>query len=292
MAQFGKMSRLRDRTLFERRTLRRVAVLLVLNAVLIGIVPEASARSGAGADGKFARRDSFHFTLYQDVALDEYGGFNGSRRFERELLKQLESAYSKLDRILGLRPDRKLVVYVWDPAIFETEFSGLFRFPAAGFYGGSIHVRGATSVTSDLIRVLHHEMVHAAFDAEAPRVVLPAWMNEGIAEWFEARALGKRGLSSYERHVLEDAGKAGQLFSLQQLSVPTLAGFSTNAAALAYLESYGFIAYLVDAHGENKLVRFWSALFQSRSLERASRRAYGRDFEDLEARYFKSLGVR
>jgi len=67
-------------------------------------------------------------------------------------------------------------------------------------------------------------------------------MNEGIAEWFEARVSGKRGLLSYERHVLEDAGKAGQLFSLQQLSVPTLAGFSTNAAALAYLESYGFVA--------------------------------------------------
>ena len=266
-------------------------ILFLLLAVLVGFAPTSNARDDPGADGRFDRRESFHFTLYQDVDIDEYGGFNGSRRFEQEILKQLEDAFDRLDRILGLRPDRKLDVHIWDPAIFDQNFAGLFRFPAAGFYGGSIHVRGATTVTPSLVRVLHHELVHAAFDEAAPRFVLPSWLNEGIAEWFEARAMGKRTLSGPERSVLVGAARRGELFTLEQLSVPTLAGFSTNAAVLAYLESYGFVSYLVGAHGEKKLVQFWSALLRSKSLERASRRAYGRDFADLEANYFKSLGA-
>jgi len=271
---------------------RMRALLFSILAVLLGFVPNATARDDTGADGHFDRRESFHFTLYQDVDIDEYGGFNGSRRFEREILKQLEDAFDRLDRILGLRPDRKLDVHIWDPAIFDQNFSGLFRFPAAGFYRGSIHVRGATMVTPSLVSVLHHELVHAAFDAASPRVVLPSWLNEGIAEWFEARAMGKRSLSRSERSVLEAAARRGELFTLQQLSVSTLAGFSTQAAGLAYLESYGFISHLVDAYGEKKLVQFWSELLRSKSLERASRRAYDRDFADLEAKFFESLGAR
>lgn len=262
------------------------ALLTLLLALCAGSV---SARSDAGADGSFERRDSFHFTLYQDVDLDEYGGFNGSRRFEQEVLKQLEDAFDRLDRILGLRPDRKLEVHVWDPAIFDARFAGLFRFPAAGFYGGSIHIRGDTTVSADLVRVLHHELVHAAFDAAAPRLALPAWLNEGIAEWFEARATGKRDLSSAERRALIGAARDGRLFSLAELSTPSLAGLAPREAALAYLESYGFIQHLVDQFGEAKLVRFWSEFVRAKSLERASRRAFSRDFEDLESRFFESL---
>ncbi len=268
-----------------------VVGLAALLAATLVMAPEASARDEAGADGRFERRDSFHFTLFQDVDIDEYGGFSGSRRFEREILRQLEAAYERLDRILGLRPARKLEVHIWDAAIFDERFAGLFRFPAAGFYGGSIHVRGGTEVQPGLIRVLHHELVHAAFDAEAPRMTLPAWVNEGIAEWFEARALGKRDLSASERGVLTRVASNGGLFSLAELSAPSFAGFDPNAASLAYLESYAFITHLVDTYSEKKLVRFWSALLRSRSVERASRRAFGRDFEDLEQKFRKALGA-
>jgi hypothetical protein len=267
----------------------RLAIAIAAVTWLCLPIGRATARDDPGADGQFDRRDSFHFTLYQDVDLDEYGGFSGSRRFEQEVLKQLEGAFDRLDQLLELRPNRKLEVHVWDPAIFDRRFAGLFRFPAAGFYGGSIHIRGDTAVTPSLSRVLHHELVHAAFDAAAPRVVLPAWMNEGVAEWFEARALGKRDLSRSERAALVRAAQNGGLFSLQQMSLPSLAEFAPNAAGLAYLESYGFISYLVDQHGERKLVRFWSEYLRSRSVERASRRAFSRDFEDLEADFFKSL---
>jgi len=266
---------------------RGPAWLLLALALLCG--SSAAAVGDRGADGKFERRDSFHFTLYQDVDIDESGGFHGSRRFEQQILRELEGAFDRLDDLLGLRAKRKLVVYVWDPRIFDEQFAGLFRFPAAGFYGGVIHIRGATEVTPRLVRVLHHELVHASFDAEAPRLQLPAWMNEGIAEWFEARAVGKRALSRRERQALSAAANRGMLFSLEDLSASSLGGFQPEAAALAYLESYAFIDYLVQAHGEGDLVRFWSAVVRSKSLERGARRVYRKDLAELEADFRRSL---
>ncbi len=265
---------------------------LAIGVVLLQPAPRSFAIGNSGADGQFARRDSFHFTLYQDVDLDESSGIHGSRNFEQRILRELENAYDLLGSLLDLRPERKIDVYVWDAGIFASRFQGLFRFPAAGFYGGAIHIRGDERVTPNLVRVLHHELVHAAFDAEAPRFSLPAWMNEGIAEWFEARAVGKRALSAGERGVLMRAAKQSTLFSLSELSASSFGGFSPDAAALAYLQSYGFIDHLVHSHGERRLVQFWSAVVRSRSLERGSKRAYRKDLSDLETEYLRTIGVR
>ena len=252
-------------------------------------VGTAHAVGDRGADGDFERRDSFHFTLYQDVDIDDSGGLYGSRKFEQDLLKELESAFDLLARLLSLRPERKVVVYVWDPVLFDREYAGLFRFPAAGFYGGAIHIRGGTRITPQLVRVLHHELVHAAFDAEAPRLVLPAWLNEGFAEWFEARAVGKRSLSGGEWAVLVRLHRSDSLYSLADLSGPTLAGFAPESARVAYLQSYAFIDYLARNYGEGDLVRFWSAVIQTRSQVRGARRAFRKDLEALEADFRRSL---
>lgn len=270
----------------------RLAFVIVVFASC-GALLSAGTAAGVGdrgADGDFERRDSFHFTLYQDVDIDESAGLYGSRKFEQDLLRELEGAFDSLDRLLALRPENKIVVYVWDPVLFDREYSGLFRFPAAGFYGGAIHIRGATTITPGLVRVLHHELVHAAFDAEAPRLALPAWMNEGIAEWFEARAVGKRALNGRERAALASLAQKRGLFSLADLSAPSLGGFGPNAASVAYLQSYAFIDYLVQSRGERTLVRFWSVVVRSRSLERASRRAYRTDLAALEEGFLRSLG--
>ena len=174
-----------------------------------------------GADGRFEKRTSSHFVLYQDVDIDESGGMRGSRRFEQQVLEELERAYDRLDDFLALRPPRRIEVVVYDAAIFDANFGGLFRFPAAGFYGGVIRIRGSTQLTVQLGRVLHHELVHAAFDAAAPSLVLPAWFNEGIAEWFEARTLGKRRLSAGQLAYLIQARQQGDLLPLATLSAPS-----------------------------------------------------------------------
>lgn len=242
-----------------------------------------------GADGDFERRTSAHFVLQQDVAIDRSGGFHGSRRFELQVLDDLENAFARLEALLGLRPERRLTVWVYDADVFDREFAGLFRFPAAGFYGGVIRVRSAPRHTGELSRVLHHELVHAAFDGAAPSLVLPAWINEGTAEWFEARALGKRGLSPGERGALARLAAGGSLMSLDALSVPAFGHLAPHAAQVAYLQSYALIDFLVRRHGEGRLAQFLDSLLRSRSLDRSLRRVYRLDRARLEASFLEEI---
>jgi hypothetical protein len=255
-------------------------------ALLIGVAFSLpSAARGRGADGKFEKRQSSHFTLYQDVDIDSTGGLRGSRRFEQQVLDELEDAYELLDKLLGLRPKSRIDVIVYDRAVFDAQFAGRFRFAAAGFYNGVIAIRGDTVLSNSLARVLHHELVHAAFDASAPSLILPAWMNEGIAEWFEARAMSKRYLSPGELGYLQRASHAGALLPVNRLSAPSFAGMGPDAAALAYLQSYGMIEYLARTFGEKNLARFIDAVIQSRSIDRALGRVYSMSVHDLEYRF-------
>ncbi len=257
---------------------------LALATVLVSLLLAASALAlGGGADGEYEKRESSHFVLYQDVDIDRTSGLYGSRRFEQDVLATLETAYDQLDARLGLRPDRPIVVTVHDPAIFDARFAGLFRFPAAGFYGGTVHVRGGTVVDGRLQHTLYHELVHAAFDSVAPSLFVPAWMNEGLAEYFEARALGKRGLSGREAEVMNRVVARGAAFSLADLAGGSFGHLGPDGARVAYLQSYAFIDYLAQLSSERRLREWVRDFVRTGDLDRVTRRIYRADLTELEA---------
>jgi hypothetical protein len=253
-------------------------------ALPIELPIEAHAR---GADGEFEQRRSSHFVLHQDVAIDESGGLRGSRHFEQQVLDELERAYDALGEWFSLRPRRRIDVVIYDPARFDAAFAGQFRFPAAGFYHGVIRVRGDTRLTDALSRVLHHELVHAALDAAAPSLWLPGWVNEGTAEWFEARTAGQRSLGLRQRALLAELAREGRLAPLAALASPSFAGLDRGSAQIAYLQSYALMDYLARLEGERSL---GAELIQSRNLERALHRVYRIDAATLEARFARELG--
>ncbi len=266
----------------------RACATIVVIVVALGPVHAASA--GRGADGEYEQRSSSHFTLYQDVDIDRTSGFYGSRRFERQVLEVLENALRNLEGAIGLRPRDKIIVTVHDPGLFDERFQGIFRFPAAGFYGGTIHVRGDTAVSDRLVRVLHHELVHAAFDQALPGTPLPAWFNEGVAEWFEARSMGQHKLADWQQRALSNTARSGGLFTLDELSTAALGHLGPRAAQLAYLQSYGFIDYLVRERGELRLRDLCRRVSRTGDLADTLRRIYRGELPRLEAGFLEALG--
>jgi len=267
--------------MMEARFRLVVGVTACLWAIAVLAPGDAAARD-RGADGRFSTRRSSHFTLFQDVDIDRASGWKGSVQFEKQVLAALESAHDKLDRLLGLRPGRDVEVWVYDPAIFDARYGGQFRFPVAGFYQGAVRVRGDVELTPSLSRVLHHELVHAAFDLAAPSYRLPAWINEGVAEWFEHRASGKRRLSPREWAALGEASRRGTWISLSALSGPSFAGLQPELVGLAYLQSYAIIDLLVRRRGERGLESFLHTLLRLRDPDRALRRVYRMDLASIE----------
>lgn len=276
-----------------RRTARprpaSVAVRIPFALLALCAVAGLAGAFDRGADGEFEKRTSSHFVLYQDVDIDETSGLRGSRKFEQNVLAVLESAYDEADERLGLRPERPITVVVYDPAVFDAQFRGRFRFPVAGFYGGQVHIRGDTVVNDRLVAVLHHEHVHAAFDAEVGRLVLPAWLNEGVAEWFEARVTGRRDLPARHADALRRLAARGQLFALHDLASSSYAGFGPEGAQIAYLQSWAFVDYLADLRGERALRDWIREIARTRDIERATRRTFRRDLTQLHRDHLEAL---
>ncbi len=259
------------------------AVLLVPSGVV-----DAQPR---GADGRFESRRSTHFLLRQDVAIDRRTGPTGSRRFERDVLAVLEAGYDQLDTLLGLRPRRRLEVSVYDPELFDARYARLAPFRIAGFYGGTIRVRGDVQVTPALVRTLHHELVHAAFDAVAPGLVLPGWLNEGLAEWFSARTGGLLPIGRNDFALLAQLGARGELLAMTALSAPSFASLDAGAAPLAYLQSRALVDHLARNRGDRVLRALVLRLLRTGDLERSLAREAGVDSAGLEAAFLAELGV-
>jgi hypothetical protein len=274
----------------EPLLLRRL--LAMSGLALAAVVFAAGAVQAAGADGRFEQRRSTHFLLREDVAIDQRTGPRGAKRFERDVLAVLEAGYDLLDDALGLRPRRRIEVEIYDPAIFDERFAALLPFPAAGFYGGVIRVRGDVQVTDRLATTLHHELVHAALDAAAPSLRLPSWLNEGLAEWFAARAAGRPALGRGQRAFLAENARRGALLPLEAISESSLVRLAPGEAPLAYLQATALVDQIAALGGERALRAVLAQYLRSGDLDRALVRAIGLDAQGLAAATVADLGRR
>jgi hypothetical protein len=107
-------------------------------------------------------------------------------------------------------------------------------------------------------------------------------VNEGVAEWFENRATGKRRLSSGEWAALTEASRRGGWISTLTLLQPSFAGLPPESVGLAYLQSYASIDLLVRRRGERGLESFLHTLLRLRDSDRALRRVYRMDLAGIE----------
>jgi hypothetical protein len=251
-------------------------------ALCLAVAPLGAPARDRGADGSFSRRSSSHFVLLQDVDIERRSGPSGSLRFERNVLEVLEAAYARVGRTIGLRPRSRVRVVVYDPGVFDTAFARRFRFRPAGFFDGVIHVRGGARVDARLVRTLHHEYSHAALEASAPGFPFPGWLDEGLAEYFEALAVGKRHLTRGERAFLARTRAGGAWIPLAALDGRGFGGLDADRASVAYLASYATIEHLVRKGGQRSLERLCDLVVRTGDVGRALERVYRRSLAEIE----------
>ncbi len=114
---------------------------------------------------------------------------------------------------------------------------------ASGVYDGAVHV--VTEARSDFgvrMPTLRHEVMHAQLHAGVG--CMPAWLNEGVAQYFSGRAPGD-GLITLL--------KARAALDFDTLSAPSIVETQTADAARLYAESLAMVLYMVDHGGDEKL---------------------------------------
>jgi hypothetical protein len=152
----------------------------------------------------------------------------------------LESAYVRVGKALNTYPPQTITAILYS----REQFRDVMHAPgwAAGAYDGRIRipVLGALRTPGELDRVVTHEFVHAVIESAAPRGI-PAWLNEGLATYFEP---------TDHAWLAQRLRTASEVIPLAKLE----AGFGQldgQEALLAYAESWVAARVLVERLGPN-----------------------------------------
>jgi Tfp pilus assembly protein PilF len=234
----------------------------------------AKAERDATAEADFVQKESIHFTL-------RYEGRQTTESLRSQILGTLESEYDDLVVQLGVEPRASI------PVILYTE-QAYFDVTQAPSWSGAVNdgklripIQGLSSVTSELARVLKHELAHS-FINQLTGGRCPQWLNEGVAQAIEPKSLSSRG-----RQLAE-------LFRSQnEMPLNALEGgfmrFNGAQALLAYDESLAAVLYITDAYGMSDVQRILQRLGEGSSTEAALRATIHSDYGQLQADLGKYL---
>ena len=126
-----------------------------------------------------------------------------------------------------------------------------------------------------------HEMTHLILDEvlNSPLSKIPAWLNEGIAMYFEPNN------SQRERTALQ-AYRSGILKPLQQLR--TSPG-RPDEVRVFYAHSHAVVKHLIDIYGEKNFRKLISSLQNGETIDSAMRSVYGFNESELDRQWKESL---
>ena len=161
-----------------------------------------------------------------------------------ELREMLRNAYREVGQDFGYFFKHKVVVLLYD----DKEFRDLSGAPhwSSGLYDGKIRLpaykKGFTD--TEIKKVTRHELTHA-FVGEISQGLCPVWLNEGLAEYEEAK------VQAPDEKVFQAAVKTKTLFPLPELFSQTKLAEVKDPleVQLFYEQSYHIVQYLMNRHG-------------------------------------------
>ena len=172
------------------------------------------------------------------------------RRGYLELERMLESAYDEFGIALNHWPvghgDSKIRVVLYLREEFE-DVTGIGHW-AGGVYDGVVRVPVADleRQKAQIEGVLRHELVHAFVRSMGGKEV-PAWLNEGLAQWHEVTSPVRRA-GAVERARGKLRGRA--LFPLSELQGSLATWKDEDRIARGYAQSLVLVDYLAHTYGE------------------------------------------
>ena len=241
-------------------------------AMQLGAGPSLSSRIKKaelerGTHDELGVLQNAHFILRYDRKVSDY-------HLGQEILDSLERNYRQLTADLTSDPPATITVILYpDQAYFD-----ITRAPrwSGALFDGKIRVpiKGLSAVTSDLKRVLTHELTHS-FISSLTRGNCPTWLNEGLAQFQE-------GKSAHEqKNFLASLQSQGHSIPLTSLG-GSFAEFSDRIASLAYLEGLSAVEYLFSRHGRKSVLAILDLLRQSYNFESALKSTTGQTLAEFE----------
>ncbi|HUG71054.1 MAG TPA: peptidase MA family metallohydrolase [Pirellulaceae bacterium] len=222
---------------------------------------------------KFDRAGNVHFDLrYQD-------GIGYSSAYD--LRSVLDQARRDVGRDFGYWPRHQIVVLVYS----EEGFKQVRQGPdwIAGLYDGKIRIPFPRSpaAQASLNSTLVHEYTHAIIH-DITRDQCPVWLNEGLAEFQEART------RKPDLQYLQAAVSNNRLIPLSSLD-SAFQSRDANVAGLAYQQSYSLVAYLDQTYRFFRIRHILDKLSEGMSIDDAFQEELRLTSAQLEQRWQRWL---
>jgi hypothetical protein len=227
----------------------------------------ARAERESSAESNFSQNESSHFNLH-------FEGKATSENFRHDLLATLESEYDDLVRDLDYSPRNNIAVTLYT----QQEFFDVTRAPAwtGALNDGKLRIpiSGITTMTSELARILKHELTHS-FVSQMSAGRCPTWLNEGIAQLEEGKSSASHG------RLLAQLFATGNEIPYNLLE-SSFMSFSAMEATAAYAESLATAEYIRDTYGMSEIARILERLSRGSSTESALRANIHSDYRQLQ----------
>ena len=220
--------------------------------------------------------------------------------------ERLRFAADLLEERLGIRTEALPVIYMLGSrSDFENAARASGKEPGweAGFFRSQGELRGifmqSDTQRTDLYHLLTHEYVHFLIDEVLQGAELPAWLNEGLAEYYEFEAGLKGDLpdASYTRMLrsadrAREAAEEGRLFRLPELeSQREWNRRPRNVVSLQYAQSHMAVRYLTEHHGDAAPLRIAQLIADGNSVSDAVASVTGSSYGDFESAFTGWLGA-
>ena len=127
-----------------------------------------------------------------------------------------------------------------------------------------------------------HEMTHLLIDEAmaSPMGRMPAWLNEGLAMYFE-------GPNTWRERTVLDAYHNRRLMPLR--SMGAVPGVPSDVRRF-YSQSWSVVDYMMETYGPGRMTALLGAIDAGMGVEEAVRVAYDISLDELESRWKRQLG--
>jgi tetratricopeptide (TPR) repeat protein len=192
----------------------------------------------------------------------------------------LGNAFWQIGKVIGSYPSNSINVILYTEKQFR-DITGAPEWAGGGFDGQiRMPVKGALQNLGEFDRILTHELTHAMLRSVASRN-LPAWLNEGLAMYFEG----------YDAAAVEKFLRAYRLFvPLTQLR-SSFGRLNERQATVAYAESFLATSVLMERIGSAGIGQLLQDLDGGQPVDQAVQR-FGFAFADFETGLASRVGVR
>lgn len=223
-------------------------------------------------ESKFVTRERGNFKVHF-----ERGKVVGVEAAVKTVLGYLQQTHRELATLIGGRPNRKVIVMVYNSEQYGRVNSS--HTWARAYYDGKLRIaiRGWPAGRAELRQDLRHELTHAFLHEVYPNT--PLWAHEGLAQTIE----GKRGSAATQKF------RTG---ALELLPMKTFLGAfasskSKSVVDRGYAQSLMFVDYLMKIGKRRKFQRLLGEFRRGTKSAQAVRLVYGKTIEKLLAAAMK-----